>query len=346
MSNSRLALKNSDKRPTLKTISEITGLAVTTVSRALKNGSELSVETRARVQQVAKEVGYKPNRAGIRLRTGQTYVIGLILNQSDEIAEFARRMIMGISNALRNTPYHLVVIPQFIDSDPLEPIRYVLDSGAADGIIFTHTQEHDERVKLLMEQKFPFVTHGRTKTVNPHPFHDFDNHAFTYQATKKLLERGRKKILLIKPPHNFTYQEYQIKGFMQAINETEAQAIIPEQVTLDSTPDELRNFIKTLAANNDLPDGLVCGSEGRSLAITAGLQDAGIKIGIDIDVITKETSDLLDHIFPQIDSFAEDLVAAGNELTSLLLRSINGESPEQLQTLAQPIARKRVTVMV
>ncbi|HSK39014.1 MAG TPA: LacI family DNA-binding transcriptional regulator, partial [Arenibaculum sp.] len=74
-------------RPTLKTIAELTGLAVTTVSRALKDGPDLNAETKARVRAVAAEIGYRPDRAGVRLRTGRTYVVGLILDQNDEIAE-------------------------------------------------------------------------------------------------------------------------------------------------------------------------------------------------------------------------------------------------------------------
>ena len=72
-----LTKRNSQRRaPTLKTISEATGLAVTTVSRALKDGPELSAETRARVREVATQLGYRPHRAGVRLRTGRTFVVG------------------------------------------------------------------------------------------------------------------------------------------------------------------------------------------------------------------------------------------------------------------------------
>ena len=56
-----------DERPTLKTIAFLTGLGVTTVSRALKNGPEIGEETKERVRQIAKQVGYRPNRAGVRL---------------------------------------------------------------------------------------------------------------------------------------------------------------------------------------------------------------------------------------------------------------------------------------
>ena len=59
-------------KPTLKTISEITGLAVTTVSRALGDAPQIALETRKRVRQVAAEIGYLPDRAAQRLRTGRT----------------------------------------------------------------------------------------------------------------------------------------------------------------------------------------------------------------------------------------------------------------------------------
>jgi LacI family transcriptional regulator len=92
-----------DRRPTLKTIAQLTGLGITTVSRALKDGPELSLETRTRVRQVAEQLGYRPHRAGVRLRTGRTYVIGLILDQNNTVAEFERRIILGVSRVLAPT---------------------------------------------------------------------------------------------------------------------------------------------------------------------------------------------------------------------------------------------------
>ncbi len=75
-------------RPTLKTIAFMTGLGVTTVSRALKDAPEIGEETRRRVQLVARQVGYRPNRAGVRLRTGKTNVISLVLNTEEQVMGF------------------------------------------------------------------------------------------------------------------------------------------------------------------------------------------------------------------------------------------------------------------
>jgi LacI family transcriptional regulator len=66
----------------------------------------------------------------------------------------------------------------------------------------------------------------------------------------------------------------------------------------------------------------------------AGLQDGGLAVGRDVDVIAKDTSDLLDHVTPSIDSFYEDLIFAGEELARLM--RIGGATVDQLQTNAEP----------
>ena len=64
----------------------------------------------------------------------------------------------------------------------------------------------------------------------------------------------------------------------------------------------------------DRPDGIICANETGCVALMAGLRDGGLTIGRDVDVVAKGTSDLLDHTYPAIDSFFEDLTFAGEEL--------------------------------
>ena len=177
-------------RPTLKTIAFMTGLAVTTVSRALKDAPDIGEETRRRVQLVARQVGYRPNRAGVRLRTGKTNVISLILDTEEQVMGFVSDMIYGISGHLAQTPYHLIVTPYSRNNDPLEPVRYVVDTGSADGIIISRTQPNDPRVRYMIEHGMPFATHGRTAMGIEHAYHDFDNAAFALAAVRRLRRSG------------------------------------------------------------------------------------------------------------------------------------------------------------
>ena len=90
------AVPSSGERPTLKTIAFMTGLGITTVSRALKDAPDIGSETKERVRLVARQIGYQPNRAGVRLRTGKTNVISLILSLEEEIMGLTSPMVMGI----------------------------------------------------------------------------------------------------------------------------------------------------------------------------------------------------------------------------------------------------------
>ncbi len=90
LDNPALSPDSEPERPTLKTIAAATGLAVATVSRALKDAPDIGEETKRRVRAMAAELGYRPNRAGVRLRTGKTNVIALILSAEVDVMNHTR----------------------------------------------------------------------------------------------------------------------------------------------------------------------------------------------------------------------------------------------------------------
>jgi LacI family transcriptional regulator len=321
----------------------MTGLGITTISRALKNGPEISAETRARVRAIATELGYRPDRAGVRLRTGRTNVIGLILDQAASAGEFGRRILLGVSRVLHDTPYHLVVKPRHSLEDPMDPVRYFVESRAADALLFTHTTPDDARVSYLLERDFPFVTHGQTNLPLAHPFYDFDTYRFAYEAVLRLAANGRRRLALIAPASMLTCSGHAMAGFRQAASETGAELVCITDVDDHESLTSFRVAGLALARSEVPPDGIVCASELGSVALIAGVRDGGLTVGRDVDIIAKATSELLDHLDPAIDSFYEDLTFAGEELGRLMLRRLSGARAEDLQTLAQPVLQVRRT---
>ena len=329
------------KRATLKTISQLTGLSLSTVSLSLRGGTTLKEETRRRVAEAAASVGYVPDRAGVRLRTGKTNVIVLVLDGADDSINFARYLIQGIGHAIKDTRYHLTVMPEFDRAASVETIRYILENRTADGVIITHTATRDPRVQLLMDNEMPFVSHGRTEFFSPHPYHDFHSELFAQAAVERLVATGCKKLMLLIGAD----QTYNFHNIVTAFERTTARlgvnARIVDHKTERAAADEMRRFGRELAADPDRPDGIVCDSEMRSISILSGLIEGGVRIGQDIKFICKQTSDILPAIFPQVDTVEEDVYAAGLELTRLLLRRIEGETATNLQTLSEPVLHWR-----
>ncbi len=161
--------ENDGRRPTLRTIAFMTGLGVTTVSRALKDAPDIGADTKKRVRLIADQIGYRPNRAGVRLRTGKTNVISLILETSEGVIGFLSQMVAGVSERLASTNYHLILTPALPGRDPLDAVRYIHDTGSADGVIISRTEPNDRRVRYLIERGLPFAAHGRTEIETPTP---------------------------------------------------------------------------------------------------------------------------------------------------------------------------------
>jgi LacI family transcriptional regulator len=323
-------------RPTLKTIAFMTGLAVTTVSRALKDAPDIGEETKKRVQLVARQVGYRPNRAGVRLRTGKTNVISLILNTDEQLLSFISDIIYGITEELAGTPYHLILTPYSSRNDPMDPVRYVVETQSADGVIISQTEPNDARVRYMAEHGFPFATHGRTQTGIEHAWHDYDNRSFAREAVRKLADRGRRRLALLPPPPSLTYHRHTRDGFAEALADTGAQEVPFGDAWVDQPVELIRARASELMSGPRPPDGIVSSSGTGAFALAAAIEDAGFRLGHDIDVVTKQSSKLVQMFRRELMVVSEDFRLAGRELSRAVIGSIGGISPRQLQTLAAP----------
>lgn len=328
-------------RPTLKTIADLTGLSLSTVSLSLRDGANLKQSTRDRVARAARQLGYVPNRAGVRLRTGRTNVLALALAADANSLDFTRSLIQGIGSALRGTAYHLNVIPEFDPDDPLASVRYILDNRAADGVILTHTSARDARVQLLLDSEFPFVSHGRTEFYSQHPYHDFPGEKFVELSVQRLVGNGRRQLLMVAVDNGTTYHSIALNSFHRATSGASVDATVLNDAAVLGSTDGVRALAHRLATEKRRPDGIICNSEITSLAVIGGLQDKGILLGRDYDLICRQTSEILPLLYPRIDTVAEDLQASGRELARLLLARIAGESIETLQTMHEPVVHWR-----
>lgn len=336
MTQSETAPSQREERPTLKTIARITGLAVTTVSRALGDAPDISSDTKDRVRKIAREVGYVPNRAGVRLRTGKTNVISLVLATETGTLNMTSDLISAITNGLEDTRYHLVMIPEPNDQNPLRAIRNIVETRSADAVIFNQVTPDDSRVAYLREQNFPFVTHGRSKWAADHSYYDYDNHAFGRLAVDRLVARGRKQILLLAPPPAQSYARDIIEGATEAAAEHRVSLTLAETISSDSEKLELLIGLGEYLSGAQSFDALICASPNSAMVATKAIEDAGLVIGKDFDVFAKETFPVLDLFRSEILSVHEDVQKAGRFLAKAAIHEISQTDGSHMQDLEHP----------
>ncbi|WP_110187364.1 LacI family DNA-binding transcriptional regulator [Pokkaliibacter plantistimulans] len=316
---------------TIKTIAAATGFSIATVSRALSGGSPMREATREEILATAKRLGYHQDRAAVRLKTGRTQVIAFVLNREDRLHAFARLMLLGISDGLINSGYHLIVVPEQPGESPLDTVRYLVERRAADGLILTHTQPQDPRVKYLSEVGMPFVTHGRTEMVTPHSYCDFANETFAYQATQALIARGRTRIRVILPPARNTYRGHILDGYSRAMHEAGLPRLIAEGVDLNTLPEQLHAYADTVWQDCD---AFFIPEETAALPVISLLQRRGRVIGSDVDIAIKQLTSIGDYLNLPLIRFKENLQQAGGIMAEQILQLIrSSEQPEPLPVL-------------
>lgn len=324
------------ERPTLKTIAAETGLAVATVSRALKDAPDIGEGTKTRVREAAQRLGYRQNRAAVRLRTGKTNVIALLLSTETDVMNHTSKLLYSIAETLRGTSYHLVVMPFFPDQDPLDAVRYVVETESADGIILNQTKPDDPRIAYMTAHNFPFATHGRSDMGLDHPFFDFDNETFGRLAVHALAARGRHALYLIAPPRNHMYSRHMITGASQAAASLGLSFELAEGITSDSPAEFVETTLARRMAEISPPDALLAGSTTSAMAAVSGAERAGLVIGRDFDIASKEAIRFLHRFRREMIVVQEDVGEAGHFLARAVMAAIEGRAVDQGQKLETP----------
>lgn len=323
-------------KPTLKTISELSGLAITTVSRALSNAPDISISTKEKVKKIADEIGYIPDRAGVRLRTGRTNVISLIMSTDSEIMDMTGRLISSIALGLRGTPYHLNMTHHFPGDDPMKPIKYIVETGSADALIFNQVQPNDPRVHYLIEKRFPFTMHGRSCSNEKQSFVDYDNGEFAKIAIEKLVKKNRKHILMITPPQNQSYGLEMVQSAKNTAEKHNISLIIAPIITSDSSITLISDTVSKQVIDNKKIDGILVGTPKGAMAAVAGFEKLNLSIGQDIDIVAKDAVNFLKLFRNQIIVINENVEIAGKKLAEAAIHAAQNPDSEPIQYIDRP----------
>lgn len=336
MQNKAPAPKNRRQKPTLKTISEKSGMAVPTVSRALADAPDISESTKEKIRQIAKELGYIPNRAGVGLRTGRTNVISLVISTEREMMNVTARLLSSIGLSLRDTPFHLNVVPVLPDDDPMTSVQYIVENQTADGIIFNQVQTEDPRAQYLMERSFPFATHGRTKWSEQHSYYDFDNFEYARLGVDELVRKGRRNLVLVAPPLDQNYAIEMVNGAKAAAENHGVKLHVAQQVHSDATTQETRDWATRKMVADPNTDGIVCASTNATMAVVAGMESIHRKAGRDFDIVAKEAIPMLQFVRPEIIVVNENVDKTGTFLADAVIQAIRNPESAPMQCLEVP----------
>jgi len=319
---------------TLKTIADELGVSVSTVARALKDGHKISPAMIEKVRVTADRLGYVRNLDGVKLRTGQTFVIMALLGitHEEEIGDSGSvGLLNGLHTRFAQTSYSLRTIPITIGDNGLDAVKEVVRGRNADGIVLDHTAPDDPRVKFLLENDIPFVTFGRTDLSDRHAYFDVDNAHAAWQGTKALLDAGYRRIALLDADPKFTFVQQRLKGYCAAFA-AQNMAVDPsliKHVPFDA--ERVRDIVHDMTLSG--ADAFVCVNELVFLGARAGARRAAGPKADELGFSVRTGTNIAAYVGTPVYASYLSRVQAGWTLADLLLRRIAGAQIGECQDM-------------
>jgi len=200
---------------TLKMVAEKAEVSVNTASRAINNKPDINENTKKRILQIAKELGYIRNAAAVALRTKKTGTIGVVI--ADNRNPFYAEVLNGMEEAAREKNYHIILANTQRDYRKEEEAINLLLAKRVDGLLITPVQDRDDDIKNLIDANIPFVVVGR----------DFENIEVDavyndevkggFLATEYLIKKGHKRIVLINGFLHKSPAKGRLEGYKKAL---------------------------------------------------------------------------------------------------------------------------------
>jgi LacI family transcriptional regulator len=182
----------------IRDISKHVGLSVSTVSKALNGYTDIAAETRATVLKATRDLGYHPNTVARNLRRQRTEKIGVVYPAHAFESEVMMGFFRGVVLAAEGHGYNLTLYTA--PAADSEALRQICRSREIDGMILMGTSIAgvlQASVKLLQQEKTPFIVLGHPVSTKNVPFIASDNKAGIQSLMKHLLGQGHKRIAYI-----------------------------------------------------------------------------------------------------------------------------------------------------
>jgi len=271
---------------TMKDIERDLHVSVITVSKVIRNQTDISEETRQRVLKRVREMNYHPNLAARALVTGKTYAVGLIV--PDLVHPFFAEVAKGLSNSLWRKNYSLLTSSS--EEDPRlerQEIERLLSRGV-DGIVVASTQCTVESFRRIEENRTPYVLIDRCFQGLAANYVGVDDVAVGRLATQHLVSVRCRRIAHIGGLATST-----ALGRLEGYNQTLAannlgpftEYVVPARSGDVGTYSSGEESMSKLLRLNPRPDGVFCYNDPIGIGAIDTILGAGLRVPEDVAVI-------------------------------------------------------------
>lgn len=314
------------KHVTIKDIARHLSLSVSTVSRALVNDKNIRRETKEKVLETAKALGYKPNPVATNLKYGHTNTVGVIVPEM--VTPFASQVINGIQSVLYANGIKVIIAESGEDPVKERENLQTMERFMVDGIIIclcSYKENKDEYLRL-QEAEMPMVFYDRI----PHGMNVsqviVDDYMKAFFLVEHLIREGYKRIVHLQGPDDVYNSVERARGYRDALSKFnipfEREMLLKTGMTFCDGERAANALIErgfSFDAVFAFTDTLAIGAMNR-------LRELGKKIPEEVAVASFSGTVLSTIVYPQLTTVEPPLFQMGTTAAGLILEKIKEPS--------------------
>ncbi|AWX44949.1 Ribose operon repressor [Flagellimonas maritima] len=316
------------KKPSLKDIAKKAEVSIATVSYVLTRGTDsgISPQVSEKIRKIARELNYRPNQIAQSLQSGKTYSIGLI------VADISNPFFANIARIIEDEAkrYNYTVIFGSSDENAKKSadlLTFLVDRQV-DGFIIAPAEHSEKQLKLLKKEKIPFVLIDRYFPNIESNFVIINNFDSTFNATKKLIDSGHKKIGMVGYDSKLNHMKERIRGYSEAMENAGSSRLEKniKTVKFESISEEISLKIEELLLCEQPVTAILFATNTLAIHGMKSIDALKLSVPEDVSVIVFDASDAFDFYSCPLTYIQQPLLEIGTRAVNVLIEKIDNPS--------------------
>ena len=321
---------------TLDDIAKKLKVSKVTVSKALRGHPDISKQTATLVKKVAADLGYTPNYMARNLSSKSTHTIGVVI---PKIAHF---FFSSLIEAIYNTAFHsdygiILTVSQENEQREQKHLESLL-AMKVDGIIISISENTRDKsiFEKIIRMQVPLVFVDRVMDIPGASTIVVDDNGGAFQATEAAIKKGYTKIAHIAGYREVNIGENRYLGFESAMKKYDIP-LNPDWLIFGGfgEDDGYKGFMQ-IYEKGELPEFILAVTYPVALGIYAAVEQVGLRIPQDIDIICFGNSGINKFIKPSMSYVDQNTDILGKTAVDLILNHIKTGNPYESQHIKIP----------
>jgi len=305
-------------------IARVAGVSHTTVSRALRDNPLISVETRERIQVLAREMGYTPNAIAQSLLTRSTSTIGLVVTS---IADpFLNDVVKGVEEVARAAKFSVLLSATHNDPEQEMVVIETLHRRRVDGILAASSRITSEYKQRLDRIRIPTVlinsqAESQNNVLN---WVSVDDRLGARKAVEYLMQQGHREIGYLGISSRPRSNRQRLRGYQDALAAAGiAYNSAHVMITGGTEASHEEDVAVGCASLNYFLDGrataIFCYNDMTAIGLLMACREQGISVPEELSVVGFDDIKIASYVSPTLTTVCQPKLELGRLATEVML---------------------------